>query len=44
MGVTVPIDPKYLEIDEKEIVSSCGGSMQLKHVPGGAVLECSWGC
>ncbi len=42
IGMSVPLHPGYAELSGGE--DSCGGSMSIETIPGGAALSCSWGC
>lgn len=40
LGVSVPVGEGYRELED----GACGGSMQIKAIPGGSALVCQWGC
>ena len=40
LGVTVPVGEDYRALED----GACGGSMQIKAIPGGSALVCQWGC
>ena len=39
-GFDVPLHPAYRELDD----GACGGAMQIVAIPGGAALQCGYGC
>jgi len=39
-GMRVPLAPRFLELEDE----ACGGSMQIAQRPGGAALQCGYGC
>ncbi len=39
-GFNVPAAPRYSELHD----DACGGSMQVVAIPGGAALQCGYGC
>lgn len=41
-GFNVKLHPEYTELPDT--YNSCGGSMQIKAIQGGAALTCGWGC
>ena len=40
LGVSVPVGDGYRELED----GACGGSMQVKAIPGGSAMVCQWGC
>jgi hypothetical protein len=42
LGFEAKAAPAYSELPDT--YNSCGGAMEVKAVPGGTSLSCSWGC